>query len=147
MKKIMIPLLGLSIALFADMSKTGNIVTDNDTLLQWQDNTVDTPMNWSSSLLYCEDLILDGYSDWRLPNVKELTSIIDDSRVDPAIYPTFEHIGYVYPNDYSIYYWSSTTQTYDKYRTAAWLVKFDDGGMSHTYKSISCCVRCVRAGQ
>eukprot|EP01121_Diplochlamys_sp_Union-15-3_P022611 TRINITY_DN9691_c0_g1_i1.p1 TRINITY_DN9691_c0_g1~~TRINITY_DN9691_c0_g1_i1.p1 ORF type:complete len:134 (+),score=25.13 TRINITY_DN9691_c0_g1_i1:3-404(+) len=36
------------------------------------------------SIMYCEDLVLDGYDDWRLPNNKEMNSFMDESRAGPA---------------------------------------------------------------
>ena len=34
-------------------------------------------MNWEDALSYAENLELAGYSDWRLPNAKELQSIVE----------------------------------------------------------------------
>jgi len=33
-------------------------------------------MNWNSAVSYCENLTEDGHSDWRLPNIDELRTII-----------------------------------------------------------------------
>jgi len=42
------------------------------------------------ALLYCEDLNLGGYTDWRFPTMRELTGIVDYGRYNPAIgYPSF----------------------------------------------------------
>ncbi|MDF1579125.1 MAG: DUF1566 domain-containing protein, partial [Desulfobulbales bacterium] len=77
-------------------------VTDGATGLMWQ-RTEGGEMDWESALAYCEGAALAGYSDWRLPNVKELESLTDDSRDNPAIDPTF------FPDTYASYYWSSTS--------------------------------------
>ena len=37
-------------------------------------------MDWENSLSYAENLELAGYDDWRLPNAKELQSIVDYNR-------------------------------------------------------------------
>ena len=55
------------------------------------------------ALSYCEGLPLGGKTDWRLPNIKELESLTDDARYNPAIDTNF------FPNAYASYYWSSTT--------------------------------------
>ena len=83
-------------------------VTDNLTGLIWSKNAnlAGTTKTWSEALSYCNDLSLGGYTDWRLPNLRELLSLIDYGNVNPAL-----------PNDYgtyfnslqSSYYWSSTT--------------------------------------
>ncbi|MFN9211302.1 MAG: DUF1566 domain-containing protein, partial [Betaproteobacteria bacterium] len=54
------------------------------------------------ALAYCGGLSLGGHRDWRLPNAKELHSIVDYSRM-PAIDPLF---GF---SDHLVYLWSSTT--------------------------------------
>ncbi len=81
-------------------------VTDNKTGLVWQQGE---PGNrtWQDALTYCKGLILGGQTDWRLPNVKELESITDDNRYDPAIDTTY-FPGAVASIYYSIY-WTSTS--------------------------------------
>ncbi|HEY5652780.1 MAG TPA: sulfatase-like hydrolase/transferase [Pontiella sp.] len=55
-------------------------ITDEATGLTWMKADSGTGMDWPSALEYAENLELAGYSDWRLPNAKELQSIIDYSR-------------------------------------------------------------------
>ncbi len=51
-------------------------VTDLDTRLMW--SQVPAPaMTWSAALAFAEGLTLAGYSDWRLPNIKELQTLTD----------------------------------------------------------------------
>ncbi|MBT8368593.1 MAG: DUF1566 domain-containing protein [Deltaproteobacteria bacterium] len=62
----------------------------------------------------------NGKSDWRLPNIKELTSLLDHSQSYP--YLTSGHpFTFVYNN----YYWSSTTSV--RYPERAWAVEFGLG--------------------
>jgi hypothetical protein len=49
-------------------------VTDASTGLMWQQDGL-TNKSWEQALSYCENLSLAGYSDWRLPTVKELRSL------------------------------------------------------------------------
>jgi len=139
MRQILLITLGLSTALFASFSKNGNIVTDSTTGLQWQDNATRSDMTWTAAIDYCENLTLDTYRDWRLPNLKELTSIMDDTKKTPSIDTSaFENTGYDH-------YWSSTT--YAGTSDTAWGVYFRYGYHYHGYKTYYCSVRCVRAGQ
>lgn len=75
-------------------------VTDNETGLIWQKADNGIPRNWLEALDYAESLDLAGCNTWRLPNIKELRSIVDRSQNDPAIDPIF--------SAQSDKYWSST---------------------------------------
>ena len=113
-------------------------VTDTVTGLMWQQAT-DGERNWETAISYCEGLTLAGYDDWRLPNRRELRSVADYSRTDPAINTTY------FPDTLSSYYWSSTTYDYDTDR--AWYVHFYVGGGNYYFKSDSYYARAVRGGQ
>ncbi|MFM2587838.1 DUF1566 domain-containing protein [Vibrio sp. TBV020] len=52
-------------------------ISDQSTGLLWQQSDSRTPMDFPRALSYCENLTVSGISDWRLPNVKELQSIVD----------------------------------------------------------------------
>jgi len=124
----------------ADLSKSGNIVTDSNTRLQWQDDAIGTQqISWTAAIDYCESLNLDSQNDWRLPNLKELTSIMDDTKRNPSIDTA------VFANTASNDYWSSTTLA--SYSYAAWHVDFYYGNQGGNDKSVSYYVRCVRDGQ
>jgi hypothetical protein len=114
-------------------------VTDSVTGLQWQDNYSDNGDNiksakWTEAIEYCEGLGLDG-GGWRLPNKKELLSLVDYTEFSPSIDSAFAYIT-------SYYYWSSTTHAYDT--DYAWLVRFRYGYMYNSLKADTDYVRCVR---
>lgn len=74
-----------SAAYAAQLNNNGNgTVTDSSTGLVWQQAEPGT-MSWDSALAYCEGLSLTGANDWRLPNIKELESLTDDTRISPAL--------------------------------------------------------------
>jgi len=110
-------------------------VTDNETGLIWQQEDDNQTRNWQSALAYCEGLSLGGHSDWRLPDVKELRSIVDNTRYTPAIDTT------VFPGTNSGYYWSSSTGASPGY---AWSVGFNLGDVYGSNKTLTYYVRCVR---
>jgi arylsulfatase A-like enzyme len=90
-------------------------ISDNATGLMWQQADDKTTRNWENALQYCENLTLAGHSDWRLPNAKELHSIIDYTRCpdvtnSPAIDPLFSCTSFNNPEgdpNYG-YYWTSS---------------------------------------
>ena len=55
-------------------------ISDLSTGLMWQKDDSKTGMEWEDALKYSENLNLAGHSDWRLPNAKELQSIVDYRR-------------------------------------------------------------------
>ena len=42
-------------------------------------------MTWANAGTYCQNRVLAGTSDWRLPSSHELFSILDHDRVNPAL--------------------------------------------------------------
>ncbi len=125
-------------------TRGAGIVTDHVTGLQWQDDYSDTSgiiadRTWKNAKTYCANLSLGGYSDWRLPSVDELLSIVDNSKYDPAISNVFE-------KSTSYGYWSSTLYAYDD--SYAWCVHFHGGDTYRDYNNVDRnFTRCVRAGQ
>jgi len=87
-------------------------VTDSATGLMWMQADSGQAVDWEGALNYAEDLDYAGYADWRLPNAKELQSIVDYSRAPdaadpasrgPAIDPAFQM------TDPESYFWTGTT--------------------------------------
>jgi len=54
-------------------------VTDLATGLLWQKNPPDERFTWEEARQYARDLDLAGHTDWRLPSIKQLTSLADFS--------------------------------------------------------------------
>lgn len=81
-------------------------ITDRATGLIWQKEDSGKGLNWQQALAYAEKLSLAGHTDWRLPNAKELQSIVDYTRV-PAIAPAFQ-CSKLADGEYP-FFWSSTT--------------------------------------
>ena len=133
-------MIGLSAFLSADFSKSGDVVSDSTTGLEWQDNsdTNGTQRTWQAAIDYCEDLSLESYNDWRLPNINELKTLIDKSKFDPAIKSdVFVYVTY--------YYWSSTSIV--GFEDDAWFVNFGDGAVFGSNKDNNRYVCCVRDGE
>ena len=123
----------------ATLVANGNgTVSDTRTGLIWQQGEPGA-MTWGNAITYCEGLTLGGNSDWRLPNVKELESLTDDTRYNPSIDKL------VFPNANASNYWSSATYAGDP--NYAWDVDFGNGRVNGRYKYYYNYVRCVRGGQ
>ena len=63
-------------------------ITDLATGLMWMQADSGTTMNWEDAHAYAEGLVSAGYDDWRLPNAKELQSIVDYTRAPDATSPS-----------------------------------------------------------
>nr|WP_292965115.1 MULTISPECIES: DUF1566 domain-containing protein [unclassified Allomuricauda] len=99
-------------------NKDGSI-SDWATGLMWQKEDSKKGMNWEEALAYAQEKNKEnylGHSDWRLPNAKELQSIVDYNRSpqktdSPAIDPLFESTKIKIEDGTEGYasYWTSTT--------------------------------------
>jgi hypothetical protein len=128
-------------------------VTDNCTGLQWQRFTADRngdfaitdgdEFAWCAAIDFCESSSFAGHGDWRLPNVRELESIVDYGESNPAADPVFRAEDGCY--------WTSTTLVSDP--TKAFVVCFRDGIVGAADKipggivPFSAYVRAVRGGR
>ena len=152
MKKLFLIFIGLSSLILADFTKNGDIVTDNITTLQWQDNNEanTTKESWINAIDYCENLSLAGLDDWRMPNINELLSIADKSQHGPAMSNVFVYVAHA---GHTILYWSSTTSLDNAYykEDRAYTVNFYHGDeYDHDNKADKTelnFIRCVRGGQ
>ena len=129
-------------------------MTDNRTGLMWQKcpagssgsdcsvGSADT-YSWAGALQYAQTLNASGgfanFSDWRLPNTKELESLVEEACYDPAINIS------LFPNNGNSLYWSSSPRA--DAPVYAWAVKFDWGAtgasVARNYSSVR--VRLVRS--
>jgi hypothetical protein len=87
-------------------------VTDHTSGLTWMKADSQTAMSWQDALAFAENLSFAGHDDWRLPNAKELQSIVDYSRAPdaadpgrrgPALDPVFDI------TESESWFWASTT--------------------------------------
>ncbi|MCK7485251.1 MAG: DUF1566 domain-containing protein [Bacillus subtilis] len=94
-------------------------ISDEATLLMWSQSDSEYGMDWESALAWVQTKNSEnylGYHDWRLPNTKELQSIVDYTRApgetdSAAIDPMFSSTKITNEagkDDYG-FYWSSTT--------------------------------------
>ncbi len=123
------------------------MVRDNVTGLIWEAKTddgsihdKDNQYNWEDAhsvfIQALNEESFGGFSDWRIPEIKELSFIVNCGRYSPAI-----DISY-FPNIQSFYYWSSTTHTI--FFDCAWVVNFSLGSVGYYYKSSTYYVWAVR---
>jgi len=97
-----------------------------------------TPSPRYTAYQECQNLTLGGYSDWHVPTLSDLRSIVDTSRDKaPFINPIFE-------NTTSLQYWSSTS--IERTASLAWVIFFGDRVSSNIKfdKNSEIGIRCVR---
>src|SRR5712692_5802639 len=128
-------------------------VKDNDGGIHDVDNTY----TWSSSGTAADGTLFTdflatlntnpcfaGHCDWRVPNVKELQSIVDYGQIGPAIDPTFPGPTVAPGFTVTSFYWSSTS--FANGPLYAWLVGFNFGLVDFSGKNNTVHGRAVRGG-
>ena len=125
-----------SVAHFKD---NGNgTVTDNYTGLTWQKIQSSNTMTWEEALAYSKSMSLAGKADWRVPNIRELQSLNDESLIKPSFNKTW------FSNSVSGNYWSSTSMYQSP--SIAWDINIDYGIVSYSDKTLKENVLLVRGG-
>ena len=111
------------------------VVIDKEHKLMWQDDSSasSTDKNYTDAIEHCENLDFAGYTDWYLPSVDELKSIVKAENYPRSIVKEFQNV-------YADYYWSSTEYSSE----LAWIVLFIYEDASYYHKSDPSHVRCVR---
>jgi hypothetical protein len=112
-----------------------NCIVDNLTGLMWLKNPPADMTAWAEAITFCEGLDggsgRGGYSDWRLPNVKELLSLIDFGQFNPALPIGHPFISPRLSTYNDVACWSSTSYetTYDVDAGKAWCVYIINGDL------------------
>jgi hypothetical protein len=139
----------------ADFTDHGNgTVTHNKTGLMWKQcveglsgaacaSGAATEKTWSNALAAAESASFAGFTDWRLPNLKELHSIVETCGYKPAInqnmFPAMPAPAY------GSVFWSASTDASSP--ANAWVFVFGNGGGVGTTKASLIFSRLVRGGQ
>lgn len=106
-------------------------ITDNASGLMWLEVDLGVTVEWEEALTLAENSDFAGYSDWRLPDVKELQSIVDYGGSYPAINHDYFTCTELEENE-NYYYWTSTSAYFSEHAPdydSAWYVAF--GYTSH----------------
>lgn len=135
------------------ISPDGQEVIDSRTGLIWQRCPIG--MNWNAGIATCDGTpnyfmwyealhaaINTARSEglaWRIPNVKELSSIVDRTAINPAINAA------IFPATPNHHFWSSTSYRLEAFY--AWLVDFYDGAVFYSYLEDMGALRLVRDEQ
>jgi hypothetical protein len=114
----------------------GDKVFDDMTGLRWERSPTFPASSFGDAKTYCSALDIDGDRSFRVPSVKELQTLVDETTRGVAIDPV------AFPGSRGDGYWSSTLLATDP--ESAWLVRFSDGHSLYDVLDIPNLVRCVR---
>ena len=137
----------MNIKLSLDANELPIIITlagDNLTIAPQEAESAPATLEWSDTLLGGETVTYETAEEavqtlgdgWRLPTRKELESLVDTSRHEPAIDTD------KFPDTRSKRYWTSTPCAWND--SAVWVVYFSSGLVYNYHRSSSGCVRACR---
>jgi hypothetical protein len=98
-------------------------------------------MSWAEAIQLADEINADGtwfYNDWRLPNVRDLASIIERQCQEPRT--NLE----LFPNTPAAFFWTSTTRGGEEAASGAYALSFGPEGVEHRPQSEQYHVRLVR---
>jgi len=116
-------------------------VTDKLTGLMWARAPDSIPTTWTNALASANGLTLCGFSDWRLPNVNEIESLVNSGAANQATFLNTQGFNGVVASSY----WSSSS--YAGSAGSAWTVDMIDGSVLAFDKAVNRYVWPVHAGQ
>ncbi|MDI3283851.1 DUF1566 domain-containing protein [Polyangium sp. 15x6] len=119
----------------------GDVVIDAATGLAWQRGVAQRELAIVSATHHCENLVLGGHDDWRLPRFFEWLSIVDHGRASPALDPS------VFRGPAEGLLWAGTEDA-----GANWVLDVADGNLHSTHYDDPSPygkyhVRCVRSAE
>ena len=116
----------------------GDFVIDHARGLMWSRKLLSSErMNFADAEAACKACTLEGHTDWRLPTREELQSLVDYTRLNPAIDTE------VFPDTPANYFWSSSPAA--SAPDYAWVVNFACGHVLLGYRASNAFVRAVRS--
>src|SRR5574341_409 len=116
-------------------------VTDNLTGLMWVKTPDSTTKQWQAALDHADGLDLCGHTDWRLPNVNELESLVNAEQSSLSTWLNSQG----FSNVPAGVYWSSSTDAAGS--SIAWFVYMGVGSVGYSNKTDNDYVWPVRSGQ
>jgi len=128
----------ITIFTFSVLMAETTMIKDTRTHLMWEDtpHVRETKITQPRAKEYCHALKIGGFEDWRLPTIHEILSIVDYTRISPALLKTFSYV-----EDES-FYWTQTRVADED--DAFWGVNFKRGASSKASEYYDRYVRCVR---
>ena len=116
------------------------IFHDKSTSLIWQDDKDNAKLSitYYQANDYCHDLVVGKYSDFRIPTMDELQTIIDYKNYDPAILKGFDYVS-------NEAYWTTTPFADDE--KVVWLIHFKKGERTVKDKHYDRYIRCVQSSR
>ncbi len=120
------------------------VVTDNLTGLEWVKAPHSlpgnlSPLTWNNAVDLCNNLVYAGHDDWRMPNIRELHSLVNYAVSHPVL-----PIGHPFVDIQNTYYWSSTLRPSF---TGRWSVDMEIGLVNNLAYTTTNYVWPVRGGQ